>query len=379
MAPVVTQLRKALHLYKGKAVLVGAEEDASSTAKQADFPAYLEQTISKWCAVQLWQSERFEKVRQLEEAPMNRGRVDLMQDLENGSMVAVKRMPTKWLTSGPAEFSKMHSRSPERPWVDIGIVRHLNGLGYPFVSELKGVFDDGQHAYVVSTFAEDGDLLRWCNATQLDPGLEREALMLPLFAQVVSAVKWLHNLGIAHRDISLENILVTEGSRIRLIDFGMATFERECVGNRGKKAYEAPEMHSGAYDPFLTDAFAVGVLAYGMASRDYPWFSTRDEGCRRFRLFRSEGLRRFLSKQKVQSQGSGCRRLVDMLSDSVIELMDGLLNLEPNSRWTLGERCWEGDKMPRMSVWRSPWLADYSCASKMETRWRLRQSRTFGC
>lgn len=63
--------------------------------------------------------------------------------------------------------------------------------------------------------------------------------MMPLVAQIFSAVRWLHNLGIAHRDISLENILLagpSEGARVKIIDFGLATLTRTFSSELSVKA-----------------------------------------------------------------------------------------------------------------------------------------------
>ena len=53
---------------------------------------------------------------------------------------------------------------------------------------------------------------------------EEEAV--PVFRQIVSAVACMHNLGLVHRDLKLENILINDTggmNDIKLIDFGFAT------------------------------------------------------------------------------------------------------------------------------------------------------------
>lgn len=45
------------------------------------------------------------------------------------------------------------------------------------------------------------------------------------FKQIVEGFEYLHNIGIAHRDIKLDNILIEEKTRmIKIIDFGFAAF-----------------------------------------------------------------------------------------------------------------------------------------------------------
>lgn len=51
--------------------------------------------------------------------------------------------------------------------------------------------------------------------------------MLAIFAQVVDAVAFLHSVGIVHRDIKDENVILDGEGRVQLIDFGSAAYVRE--------------------------------------------------------------------------------------------------------------------------------------------------------
>lgn len=65
------------------------------------------------------------------------------------------------------------------------------------------------------------------------PGVQRELLIRPVASDLLDAVRWLHDLGVAHRDLSMENVLLAReegGLRPKLIDFGMATLSRETRG-----------------------------------------------------------------------------------------------------------------------------------------------------
>jgi len=176
-------------------------------------------------------------------------------------------MPNSWITSGPKEFASAYPESSERPWLDIGIINILHQSGFEHVCEPLGVFSDGLETYVVSSYASEGELFSWLEKGPAS-GPERESLIRPIMRQLFSAVKALHCLGIAHCDISLENVLLTDegaGPIVKLIDFGMATLNRSGTTARGKKSYMAPEMFSGeSFDAFATDAFALGVCAFSL-------------------------------------------------------------------------------------------------------------------
>lgn len=317
-----------------------------------------------------WDEKRFQFVRKLQDANRNSGRVDLMKDSQDpnqrgGFPCAVKRMPNAWMTSCPTSFARTHPDSTERPWTDVAVVNHLNARGCPFVCELVGVFLDEEHSYVVASLASDGDLFTWSAESQLK-GPAREAAVNRLMVQVFMAVQQLHNFGIAHRDISPENILLHSDAKagqktpqIKLCDFGMATVTRHCPAGeaRGKHPYQSPEMHTSqtGYDAFLSDAFAIGVVSFSVVFQIYPWNFTKQGNCRRWDMAADMGVAEWLKVQKAPRQKSV--NIPDVVSADFLKLLGGLLHVDPAKRWTLGEKCWQDPKEPpHLSVFDSKWV-----------------------
>ncbi|CAK0857532.1 unnamed protein product [Prorocentrum cordatum] len=305
-----------------------------------------------------------ELVRTLQDAPRNQGRVDLMRVVSTGSFVAVKRMPNSWVRTGPEDFTTSSeagwfwgsSGSLELPWVDIGLSAYLSEQGFPYACKQLGVFRDYEFTYVTSAYCPGGDLFGMMDRDP-SPGEARESMIRPIMLQVCSAVRWLHSRGVAHRDISLENILLggENENEVKLIDFGMATLSRTCKQSCGKRSYTAPEMLKGPHDPFTSDAFAVGVVLYSLASRAYPWNSTRPGKCQLFDFICQHGLRRYLQKRRVW-RGNGNQTLSRVFSEPLVCLVEGLLSMEPASRTTIsGPRPLSGEGRP--SVWDAP-IAD---------------------
>lgn len=295
--------------------------------------------------VKPWNSKDFQQVRSLQKALANQGRVELMKSLSAGSFVAVKKMPNDWAMTGHAEFRRAHPKSREHPWLDICITKFLHQEGFPYMCQPLGVFRDRSSTYVVSELASMGDLFGCLNDSQDGlfclPGPTREARIWPLAHQILSAVLRLHEMGIAHRDISPENIVLHQEDGLiqaRLIDFGMATFGRQCNGSHGKCAFGAPEMHlEAAYDSFSTDAFALGVVLFAMATSDYPWSTTKPGECHIYTFVQANGLRSFVARRRIMADKS--RRLGDAMSTTLLDLLVGLLAFNPDQRLTLGETC----------------------------------------
>lgn len=307
--------------------------------------------------VEPWRPQDFKVVRTLQDAPRNFGRVDLMKSIHRGgTFVAVKRMPNVWMTSGHREFTRTHPDESEHPWIDISVLKYLNSVEFPYVCALQGVFCGDTETFVVSTFATEGDLYSWTQDAPC-PGATRESLMQPIAKQISSAMQWLHELEITHGDLSLENILLTcadeECPQVKLVDFGMATVsQKTCWEPRGKPLYQAPEMHQCfEYDPMPADAFAFGVLLFVLAWNEFPWNSTMSGRCPSFDFVQEHGLRQYLANQHVDSGAS----FTDVVSEPLIELMEGLLAGQPEERLSFGATCWQDELMCPV-VWDLAWL-----------------------
>uniref|UniRef100_A0A7S4SAQ9 Protein kinase domain-containing protein n=1 Tax=Alexandrium monilatum TaxID=311494 RepID=A0A7S4SAQ9_9DINO len=316
--------------------------------------AYVERSAERLSqGVKRWEDGNFRFVRTLQTAHRNHGRVDVLYHSARGCEVASKRMPNRWIATNPSGFQAAHPTESEQPWFDLGVQQALRDMKFPYVCRLLGIFRDCKYTYVLTSLAKTGDLFTW-SLEAPDPGHEREALMMPLAGQLCHAVSWLHELGIAHRDLSLENVLLTEHGtdrlpRIQVIDFGAATLARSCRSEvRGKPSYQAPEMHEELdYDPFLADAFSLGVALYCMAAQGYPWAATKVGSCQLFDYCRTWGVRMFLQQRTVGTV-LGAPKVGEVLSPGFLVLLEALLQPGHRSRGflTRGRRC----------IWGLPWL-----------------------
>ncbi|PVV02522.1 hypothetical protein BB560_003021 [Smittium megazygosporum] len=107
------------------------------------------------------------------------------------------------------------------------------------------------------------------------------------FKQICQGVSFIHSVGIAHRDLKLENIMVTYDGVVKLIDFGCATvfkapFQKspnKLTGVYGSDPYIAPEVFSNSspYDAEAADVWSVGIMYVCMMLLKFPWrFAKKD-------------------------------------------------------------------------------------------------------
>lgn len=100
--------------------------------------------------------------------------------------------------------------------------------------------------------------------------------VLCLWKQVCCGVRYLHGIGICHRDLKLENVVLdTKSGHVKIIDLATAVkCDRRAVGIVGSPRYLAPETASGIYyDGKAADIWSLGIIWYYLLNRAFPWKS----------------------------------------------------------------------------------------------------------
>ncbi|XP_029817140.1 ribosomal protein S6 kinase-related protein [Manacus vitellinus] len=121
----------------------------------------------------------------------------------------------------------------------------------------------------VCTYCSTGDL----HALWRAAGCFAEATVRLFAAELVLVLVYLHDLGIMHRDVKMENILLDERGHLKLTDFGLSRYLQ--WGERahticGTLQYMAPEVLSGGPYSHAADWWSLGVLLFALASGEFP-------------------------------------------------------------------------------------------------------------
>ena len=145
------------------------------------------------------------------------------------------------------------------------------------IVKFEHYFEDNENVYI---------LLEICKNKTLNELLKRRKIISELemryyLAQILSAVKYMHENKVIHRDLKLGNLFLGQNLMIKIGDFGLAT-RLEYEGERkhtvcGTPNYIAPEIlenkHSG--HSYEVDYWAIGVIVYTLLIGKPP-FETED-------------------------------------------------------------------------------------------------------
>ncbi|WVR08460.1 hypothetical protein IAU60_005515 [Kwoniella sp. DSM 27419] len=146
-------------------------------------------------------------------------------------------------------------------------LRHVN------VIETVDIVNDHGHFYEIMEYAPY-DLF----SVVMSGKMARPEIYC-VFRQIIDGVNYLHSMGLAHRDLKLDNCVMTSDNIVKLIDFGTATVfhypgkhQIPASGVVGSDPYLAPEVLSkDHYDPRLTDVWSVAIIFMCMILRRFPW------------------------------------------------------------------------------------------------------------
>ncbi|NXX23117.1 TSSK1 kinase, partial [Podargus strigoides] len=156
-------------------------------------------------------------------------------------------------------------------------IEALSHLHHPSIVTTYEIFETlAEKVYIVMELAEKGDLLEYIKIT----GAMKEDIARIKFQQLASAIKYCHDLDLAHRDLKCENILLDKDLNIKLTDFGFCKYLSRDENGKiilsetfcGSVAYAAPEvLQCIPCDPRISDIWSLGVILYIMVYALMPF------------------------------------------------------------------------------------------------------------
>jgi serine/threonine-protein kinase len=202
-------------------------------------------------------------------------RYEILEQVGQGGMAVVYRGLDRSLHRQVA-VKVLHGHLAQHPEARERFAREARAVAKLRHENILEIFDfageDALESYIVAEFI-DGPTLTELIADHPPRYPEIGAMIA---AQVCRALAHAHSLGILHRDVKPENIMIRADGVVKLTDFGIAQMldmQRMTLTGQllGSPAYMSPEHLEGKPLDFRTDIFAVGVMLYQLVVGDLPF------------------------------------------------------------------------------------------------------------
>jgi hypothetical protein len=186
-------------------------------------------------------------------------KVKLGINKQTGSKCAIKVL----------DKSKLTTEDLERVITERDILKHCNHRN--IVSYIDS-YEDKDYIYLIMEYMEF-DLINYLQtcSTKLHENKVRW-----IIKEVAEGVKYLHYNGLMHRDLKLDNIMISrtsDGFTVKLTDFGLSdiTSRQTCKYKCGTIYYIAPEMIQNLNYNCSIDIWSIGVVLYYLLFHKLPW------------------------------------------------------------------------------------------------------------
>jgi len=193
------------------------------------------------------------------------GEVYLAEDTKLNRQVALKFLPSR--LAADSSFKARFMREAQA----------AAGLNHPNIITVHEVAEYESRPYIAMEYVEGESLKNLIVKKELP--VEQ---VIDLAVQICEGLAKAHLMGIVHRDLKSQNVLIDQDGRVRICDFGLAKVKKDAMLTKlgttvGTVAYMSPEQARGEKVDHRTDIWALGVVLYEMLTGEMPFKGEYDQ------------------------------------------------------------------------------------------------------
>jgi hypothetical protein len=179
-------------------------------------------------------------------------------ELATGERVALKMMSHR-LTYQPGAFSRFEREA-----------RIVESLEHDNIARLKGHFPAFRTEFIVMEFCAGATLAELLSRHGAFPEEQAKRIL----GQLASALQFVHDRGVVHRDLKPGNIMLTPQGRVKLMDFGLAKEDEEVTDDTATQAgtvlgtplYMPTGQMTGEESGVTIDIYSFACIAYELVA-----------------------------------------------------------------------------------------------------------------
>lgn len=205
------------------------------------------------------------------------GKVKLAYHNQTGEKLAIKIVPRpsgSHSNQGNPTASFLARQAAKDASKEIRTVREAALsmiLFHPYICGTREIIAQPNYHYIVFEFVNGGQMLDYI----ISHGRLRERVARKFARQIGSALEYCHKNNVVHRDLKIENILISESGNIKIIDFGLSNLYNPAANLTtfcGSLYFAAPELlNAKAYTGPEVDIWSFGVVLYVLVCGKVPF------------------------------------------------------------------------------------------------------------
>ncbi|KAJ9399281.1 hypothetical protein DTO282F9_3904 [Paecilomyces variotii] len=198
------------------------------------------------------------------------GKVKIAKNMETGEQVAIKIVPRQAAEEHRSgRDTERSDRSKEiRTAREAAIVSLVN---HPYICGMRDVVRTTYHWYMLFEYVNGGQMLDYI----ISHGKLKEKQARKFARQIASALDYCHRNSIVHRDLKIENILISKTGDIKIIDFGLSNLfspKGHLKTFCGSLYFAAPELlQARQYTGPEVDVWSFGIVLYVLVCGKVPF------------------------------------------------------------------------------------------------------------